>query len=458
MQDAPESTALDARRPAPIDFLAAVLLVATVVLHVVAMTPTYFKGSGSLTSQPDQAALYSVLAAAWALALVIGLTGPHRTPVSAGLAVGVALTELGFRASDLGLSTQLSAGRGLWLMEAAWVVGAVAALTAVLAARSRHRTRSGPAEKVEEATPTEWRIDWAQATGHAHAPNPYAPEGVEGQGHQEQPGSRRSEPALSERTTPMTLTGDEASASVPGSAPEPRATTPISAQDPTASLAVTSDDPTTSTPVVAEEQAASGPAPRGGDTSVLPVVPEADEDPHERLAWTLLVVILAAVVAGAFLPAWDHAVAVSTVTGQTVTRSLGNAWEAPWQQSVGTFVAAAALLVVPIVAIRLRNKAVGAAAVVGALLVLAAQFVAAVVQVDQPVPPSDFGITPSQVQNLGLQMSLKLTGWFTLDTLAAYALFAAVMVWATLRSTQENSAGISPSAPDWRSEEIRSAS
>lgn len=207
----------------------------------------------------------------------------------------------------------------------------------------------------------------------------------------------------------------------------------------------------------AHDPTESVPAARSGDTSVLEAVPDTDADAHERLAWTLLVVILAVIVAGAFLPAWDHAVAVSTQTGQTVSKSLGNAFSGPWQQVVGTVLAALALLAVPIVAIRLRDKAVGAALAIGALLVLTAQLAAAVVQVDQPVPPADFGITAQQARDLGLQLSLKLTGWFTLDALAAYALFAAVMVWATLRLVHENSAGTPPSTPDPRSDWMRSA-
>jgi hypothetical protein len=189
-----------------------------------------------------------------------------------------------------------------------------------------------------------------------------------------------------------------------------------------------------------------------------PVVPEGDEDPHERAAWTLLVVILSAVVAGAFLPAWDHAVAVSTQTGQTVTRSLGNAFTGPWQQITGTVLAGAMLFLVPVVAIRLRNKPVGAAAVAGVLLVLTSQFVSAVIQVDEPVPAADFGISPTQAHDLGLSLSLRLTGWFTVDALAAYALFAAVMVWATLRVVHENSPGTLPSAPERRSEAMPSTS
>ena len=319
----------DTRRPTTLDFGAAVLLLGTVVLHIVAMAPVYWLHSGSLFSQPDTAALYSILAAGWALALVLGLTGPHRTPVAAALASGIAITELGFRVSDLGDALRSSttiAGNGLWVMEAAWLVGALGAVVAVLAARSRYR------------------------------------EGV-----------------------------------TPG-----------------------------------------------------------DEDRHERLAWTLLVAVLATTVAGAFLPPWDHETIVNVQTGRAITRTLGNAFDAPWQEILGNVLVASALLLVPIAAVRMRHKAVGAAAVTGGLLVLTSQLASAVLQVDRPAEA--IGISAAQARSLGLSLSLKLTGWFTLDAVAAYALFAAVMVWATLRVTQENSAGVSPSTPDPRSMPIPSGS
>ncbi|HMC38243.1 MAG TPA: hypothetical protein VKI19_01185 [Acidimicrobiales bacterium] len=312
------------RRPGPLDLIAAVLLLATVVLHVAAMVPTYFTGQGSLLSQPDQATQYAVLAAAWALALGLGLTGPHRTPAAAALATGLVAAELGLRVVDLGRVLRYgtsTAGSGLWLMEGAWVAGLVATVVAVLAARRRLA----------------------------------------------QPG------------------------------PEP------------------------------------GPA-------------EEEEDSHERLAWTLLVVVLAAVTAGLFLPPWDHVLAVSSTTGRGFSQNLGNAFKQPWQEVIGNVLAALALLVVPIVAVRLRRKAVGAALTCGALLVLASQLASAVANVDQN-GAGDFGLTPAQARQLHLLISVKLTGWFTLDALAAYALFATVMVRASLR-LQASSPGTSPSAPD----------
>jgi hypothetical protein len=372
-----------ARRPGALDFAAGLLLLGTVILHVVAMMPTYFEGTGSLASQPDEAALYGVLTASWALALVIGLTGPDRTPVAAGLA----------DALHYGVNT---VGGGLWLMEAAWLIGAAGAVVAVLAARSRHSRRVR--EPVIDLPSVDWHIDWAAPVAPAASAPPTAP--------------------------------------VSPAAPVPVEPSPtLSRRDPTPAVLTA----------------------RGGDTTILPVAPAA-EDEHERLTWTLLVVVLAALVAGAFLPAWDHAVATSLTTGQSLSRTLGNAFSGPWPQVVGTVAVAVALLVVPIVAVRLRNKPVGAAAVCGGLLVLASQLTSAVVQVDQPVPSADFGISSGQARQAGVTLALRLTDWFTVDALAAYALFAAVMVWATLRVVHDSSPGAMDRAPAWRSEAMPRAS
>lgn len=405
------------RRPAPLDMLAGALLVATVVLHVVAMFPTYFGGPGqqSLASQTDQAALYAVLAAAWALVLGLGLTGPHRTPVAAAMAVGIATTEFGFRLADTGDVFRYgssTAGSGLWLMDAAWAVGAAAAVLAVLAARARHRpaaaavVESPAAGAVVEFPAAEVSTGWVGAP--ASTTDPWAPAaGAAGPGEVADPA------------------GEQAGPDVTAALPSP--------------------DPTTQWAAATGDAAPAGPS-------------ETPEEAHERVSWTMLVVILALVTAGAFLPAWDHAFATSSTTGTTVSRNLGNAFSAPWQQVIGTVLAAVAVLAVPVVSIRLRNRAVGAAATVGALLVLSSQFVAAVVQVDQPVSPGQLGFSSSDAGRLGLELGLRLTGWFTIDALAAYALFAAVMVWATLRPAQEYSTGTAPSAPELRREPIVPAS
>jgi hypothetical protein len=329
-------------RPTGVDLVAGALLVATVVLHVVAMFPSYlvFPGqSPSIFAQPDQAGLFFVLAGGWALALAVGLSGPARLPLCAGLATGIAVTELGFRVSDLGWVFRYggsAGGAGLWLMTAAWVVGAGAAIAALVAARRRStRMASGTAA--------------------------------------------------------------------------------------TAALV----DPTA---------------------------------PVDRTIWTIGVAILGLAVAGAFLPGWDHYYGASSVTGRAVSFNLGDAWNAPWQVVVGSFVAAVVFIAVPVVAVRLRNRTAGAAAAVGGLIVLLSQLISAVIQVDQPVSPNLAGLSATRAAQLGFALNINLTGWFTLDALAAFAMFAAMMVWATGRPVYANSPGTLPSAPEARSEAMRSTS
>jgi hypothetical protein len=330
------------RRPTAGDVLAGLLLVATVALHIAAMFPVYFaQQNQSLAGQTDQAAIYAVLAAAWALVLAVLLTGPARIAIAAAMAVGVAATELGFRVADLGQVFRYGsnqAGTGLWLMTAAWAVGALSAVALVIAARRQSRLSRQHSEST-------WDTPEHLATG---------------------------DPAIGSRG-----------------------------------------------------------------------------------AWTAIVAILAVAVAGAFLPSWDRYRAASSVTGRTVSREVGNAFtNNPWQVTLGDVLVSAALLSIPIIAIRMKNRYVGAALAVGALLVLASQLVGAVVQVDMPVTPDLIGLPTSEAQQLGLSLSLRLTDWYVLEAIAAFGLFAAAMIWATLRVDHENSPGTLPSAPPARSDAI----
>jgi hypothetical protein len=304
----------DRRRPSRLELIAGGLLVATVVLHVVAMFPSYMAFAGrnpvSIASQSDQAALFAVVAAAWAAALAFGLAGPAWVRVAAGMAIGAAVGELGYRVADLGQVFRYGtsiAGPGLWVLTAAWIVGAAAAGVAFAAARREHV---------------------------------------------------RSE--------------------------------------------------------------ASYPARSG----------------FHRVAVVAGVGVLSVAAAGFFLPSWDHYTGASTVTGRVVSFNLGNAFAEPWQVVVGNVLSALAIAVVPIGAAILmwNDRRAAVAATSGVLAMLAAQLVAAVVQVDQSVPPSIAGLSGPQATQLGLRLSLKLTGWFALDAIAALALLTAVVVCATART------------------------
>jgi hypothetical protein len=147
--------------------VAAAHIHACVVLHLVALTQSYFQGEGTLGSQPDQVVLYSVLAAGWVGVLVVSLLGRDRVAIGAALAVGLAATELGFRVSDLGSAINAGiseAGSGLWMLTVAWVLGAAGTVLLVVAARSPISDTAGVT-----AEPADGRYDrtagWITAVG-----------------------------------------------------------------------------------------------------------------------------------------------------------------------------------------------------------------------------------------------------------------------------------------------------
>ena len=296
------------RHPSRLELIAGALLLGTVVLHVVAMFPSYtpFAGSSpvSIASQADQVALFSAVAATWAAALGFGLAGPRWVRVATGFAVGAAVGELGFRVSDLGevfrYGTKV-AGAGLWLMTAAWVVGAAGAAVAAAAV------------------------------------------------------------VRSDRQSPV--------------------------KDP----------------------------PKSG---------------FNRWGAAAAIGVLSAATAGLFLPSWDHYTGISSVSGRVVSFNLGNAFAEPWQIVVGNVLSALAIVLVPILAatVMWKDRRAAVAATGGVLGMLGAQFLSAVVQVDEAVPPSIAGLSAPQARQLGLTLSLKLTGWFALDAILALALLVTVVV------------------------------
>jgi hypothetical protein len=407
------------RRPTVLELSAAGLLAMSVILHLVALIPHYYggPGQGSLWSEPDQAAQYVLLAAGWALALGVALTGPARVRLGAAIAVGVAATEFGFRLSDLGEVFRYgsaAAATGLWLMTAAWAVGAGGAVLAVLAVLAQRRQSSPGAIRAESlaasAVPGEdaWRTPDGEASGAE----------------------------LLSRPPAGTLDAGPAAVGPPSGSGQTDVTRPLrdGAPDPTAPLGpVPPDAAVTSAWMVGDQS--DGAAPAGSTGAPIG---------SAGAGLTVLIALLALATAGAFLPAWDHYTGVATATGREISFNLGNAFSGPWQVVIGTVLTAVALVVIPVVAIRMRSRVTGAALVAGSLIVLASQFTSAVVQVDKPVPPSVAGLSGAQASQLGLQLHMSLTGWFTFDLLAAFALFVAAMVVAHVREVGQDATPLEP--------------
>ncbi|HEY2075543.1 MAG TPA: hypothetical protein VGH53_04325 [Streptosporangiaceae bacterium] len=125
-----------------------------------------------------------------------------------------------------------------------------------------------------------------------------------------------------------------------------------------------------------------------------------------------VVIILAAIGAAvAFAPAWDRYL-LQTGFGTSQTETAGNAFVNPAPVIVGD-VAVMVLLVAAVVAAALwRPIRLGAALAVGAIIPMVAQAISAIIQVSQPTPPAQFGISQAQASQLGLKITNGLTPMF----------------------------------------------
>jgi hypothetical protein len=141
--------------------VSAFCLAGSVALHVGAMFPDYLHNQGvpgPLVDQTDQAVLYAALAFAWAVSLGLVAWGPRSARYGAAAAIGLAATELGFRLADLGQVWRYGSGQaglGLWLMSAAWVLGAAGAGFGLVLLRRTSSQSVGASEGSEAPQPQE---------------------------------------------------------------------------------------------------------------------------------------------------------------------------------------------------------------------------------------------------------------------------------------------------------------
>jgi hypothetical protein len=133
---------------------------------------------------------------------------------------------------------------------------------------------------------------------------------------------------------------------------------------------------------------------------------------------SLVTVLVALLAVAAFLPSWDRYQVIDSA-GQTLTVTLGNAFDQPAGIMAGELVAAFAIGVVAILGAFWAPPNVGAWMTGGALVALAAQLISAVVQVNQPI----------SVTIAGQRATMSLTGYWAIDVGAAVAL-AALAAWA----------------------------
>jgi hypothetical protein len=134
--------------------------------------------------------------------------------------------------------------------------------------------------------------------------------------------------------------------------------------------------------------------------------------PGRGNAGPLALLVLAAIgTAAAFAPSWDsYTLATAAGTSQTIT--AGNAFDNPAMVIAGNVIVMLALVAVAALAAVWRPARQGALLLAGAIVPLAAQVPAAMIQAGQQATPAMFGISSSQAAAAGLTISSGLTGIF----------------------------------------------
>ena len=150
---------------------------------------------------------------------------------------------------------------------------------------------------------------------------------------------------------------------------------------------------------------------------------------HEGKLAFALTAFAALGAAIAFAPSWDS-FTLRTPTGIDTTVTQGNAFANPGWVIVGDVAVMAVLVAVVVVAALWQPIRLGAALLAGATVPLLAQAVSAVVQLQTPASPLQFGISPSQAQRADLTITSGLTPafWVYCGFVLALVLLAARML------------------------------
>jgi hypothetical protein len=145
--------------------------------------------------------------------------------------------------------------------------------------------------------------------------------------------------------------------------------------------------------------------------------------PHSDDMGPVVMLMLAALgTAAAFAPAWDS-FTLRIASGATQTVTEGNAFANPAAVIVGDVAVMVALVAVVAAAALWRPVRLGAALLGGAIIPMAAQAISALIQVSEPVSPTQFA-TPEQVTLTGLTVSSGLTSAFWIYCAFLVALIA----------------------------------
>jgi hypothetical protein len=144
-----------------------------------------------------------------------------------------------------------------------------------------------------------------------------------------------------------------------------------------------------------------------------PQEPSRPARPGPRHVGPLALLVLAAIgTAVAFAPSWDSYVLAFANEGTSQTITAGNAFDNPGVVIAGNVLVMVAIVVVATLAALWRPPRQGALLLAGAIVPLAADAVAALIQAGQQASPAMFGISSAQASAAGLSISTGLTGIF----------------------------------------------
>lgn len=143
----------------------------------------------------------------------------------------------------------------------------------------------------------------------------------------------------------------------------------------------------------------------------------------------------------AFAPSWDS-FRLTTPSGLDTTVTQGNAFSNPGWVIVGDIAVMAVLVALIVVAGLWQPIKLGAALLAGATIPLLAQAISAIVQIQTPASPLQFGIAPAEAQRAGLTISSGLTPAFWV-----YCAFILALMLITARMLTSPAAGPSAYAP-----------
>jgi hypothetical protein len=136
----------------------------------------------------------------------------------------------------------------------------------------------------------------------------------------------------------------------------------------------------------------------------------------------VLLILAGLGAAAAFAPAWDSFI-LQAASGQSQTLTAGDAFAAPGWVIAGSVAVMVALAALVILSAFWRPARYGAVLLAGAIIPMAAQGISAIIQIGQPISPTQFGFSASQASQLGLTVSAGLTPAFWI-----YAVFVVVLI------------------------------